>query len=289
MPPADGRRAERKIVSKADPHAAARTLEAFLNRNLLERGIFMRITAGAWQQEKKSVYKADQRQEKKGMDSADGQQEDKEEISVYAKKATQNTPWGNPAGAAQKQAVNPSGNSGKIKASIPDDQVGQLASELANSETKFDVQNVSSKAMRALANLRMSGALSEGEDKKKIAQMIRRMEKLLKRVRTKMKNLTKEEQLENQQKQAQERKKEQEARELRDELRTRRTKRRRDERNYALKETARDAQNAAAANASLPTTGAAAPSLPSAEILSAASSVDVAAVSAESVSLDVTV
>jgi len=31
MPPADGRRAEKKIVSKADPHAATRTPEAFLN------------------------------------------------------------------------------------------------------------------------------------------------------------------------------------------------------------------------------------------------------------------
>lgn len=246
----------------------------------------MRITAGAWQQEKKSVYKADQRQEKKGMDSADGQQEDEEEISVYAKKATQSTPWGNPAGAVQKQTANPSGNSGKIKASMPDDQVGQLASELANSETKFDVQNVSSKAMRALANLRMSGALSEGKDKKKIAQMIRRMEKLLKRVRTKMKHLVKEEQLENQQKRAEERKQEQEVRDLQDELRTRRTKRRRDERNYALKETAKDAQNAAAANAFLPTAGTAAPSLPSADT---AGSIDAAAVSAECVSLDVTV
>lgn len=246
----------------------------------------MRITAGAWQQEKKNAYKADQRQEKKGMDSADRQQEDEEEISVYAKKATQSTPWGNPAGAAQKQTANPSGNSGKIKASMPDDQVGQLASELANSETKFDVQNVSSKAMRALANLRMSGALSEGEDKKKIAQMIRRMEKLLKRVRTKMKHLVKEEQLENQQKRAEERKQEQEVRDLQDELRTRRTKRRRDERNYALKETARDAQNAAAANAFLPTAGAAAPSLPSADT---AGSIDAAVVSAEYISLDVTV
>jgi len=33
MPPADGRRAEKKIVSKADPHAATRTPEAFLKDN----------------------------------------------------------------------------------------------------------------------------------------------------------------------------------------------------------------------------------------------------------------
>ena len=132
----------------------------------------MKIAAGTWQQDKKSVYKADQQQNKKGVDSADQQQGDKEAIPVYAKKATQHTPWANPAGAAQKQTASASGNGGKIKASMPDDQVGQLASELANSETKFDVQNVSSKAMRALANLRMAGALSEGEDKKKIAQMV---------------------------------------------------------------------------------------------------------------------
>ena len=34
MPPADGRRADRNTVSKADPHAATRTLEAFLNGEL---------------------------------------------------------------------------------------------------------------------------------------------------------------------------------------------------------------------------------------------------------------
>lgn len=246
----------------------------------------MKIAAGTWQQERKSVYRTDRQQEKKGADSVNQQQEDKEATPVYTKEAMQNTPWANPAGAAQKQTASASGNSGKIKSSMPDDQVGQLASELANSETKFDVQNVSSKAMRALANLRMAGALSEGEDKKKIAQMVRRMERLLKRVRTKMKQLSKEEQLENQKKRAEERKKEQEARDLQDELRTRRTKRRRDERNYAIKETAKDSQNAAAANASLPTAGAAAPSLPS---LDTAGSIDAAAVSAECVSIDVTV
>lgn len=246
----------------------------------------MKIAAGTWQQDKKSVYKADQQQDKKGVDSAGQQQGDKEAIPVYAKKATQHTPWANPAGAAQKQTASASGNGGKIKASMPDDQVGQLASELANSETKFDVQNVSSKAMRALANLRMAGALSEGEDKKKIAQMVRRMERLLKRVRTKMKHLVKEEQLENQKKRAEERKKEQETRDLQDELRTRRTKRRRDERNYALKETAKDSQNAAAANTFLPTAGTTAPSLP---FVDTAGSIDAAAVSAECVSLDVTV
>ena len=95
----------------------------------------------------------------------------------------------------------------KVSVSMPDDSVGQLASELTMSETKLDVLNVSSKAMRALANLKMAYALSEGKDKEKIAQMIRRMQKLTKQIQKKVKNLTKEEQLELQRKRAEERQK----------------------------------------------------------------------------------
>ena len=191
-----------------------------------------------------------------------------------------------------------SGGNNKIRASMPDDNVGQLASELANCQTKLDVQQVSSKAMRALANLRMAGALSEGKDKEKIAQMIRRMQKLIKRVRIKMKNLTKEEELQNRQKKAEEERKEQEARQIRDELRNRRNKRQREERDYAIKESVGGSREAAAENI-LPGAAAGTPSMPtmsggnggSVSMADAGSvSVDAGvALAAEGVSLDVTV
>lgn len=73
----------------------------------------------------------------------------------------------------------------KASVSVPDDSTGQLASELASSETKMNVLQVSSKAMRALANLKMAYALSEGKDKEKIAQMIRRMQKLTRQIQKK--------------------------------------------------------------------------------------------------------
>lgn len=91
----------------------------------------------------------------------------------------------------------------KISTSMPDDSVGQLATELARSETRMDVVQVSSKAMRALANLKMSYVLSEGKEKEKIAQMIRRMERLTKKIHKKMRHLNNEEQLELQRKRAQ--------------------------------------------------------------------------------------
>ena len=90
------------------------------------------------------------------------------------------------------------GAGGKPKASLPDDQVGQLAAELANARSRFDVQQVAGKAMRALASLRMTAALCEGRDKAKINRMIARMEKLMKRTRVKIRHLDKEEQLERQ-------------------------------------------------------------------------------------------
>lgn len=90
----------------------------------------------------------------------------------------------------------------KVSVSMPEDSVGQLATELSRSETRMDVVQVSSKAMRALANLKMSYVLSEGKDKEKIAQMIRRMERLTKKIHKKMRHLTNEEQLELQRKRA---------------------------------------------------------------------------------------
>lgn len=134
----------------------------------------------------------------------------------------------------------------KMKSSAPDESVGQLASELARAETRMDVQQVSSKAMRALANLKMASVSCEGSEAKKIAQMIRRMEKLIKRISKKLQHLSKEEQLDNQRRRAEKKQQIERARELAEELSSRRRKRKKDERGYALKEMAEDNKNSAA-------------------------------------------
>ena len=127
-----------------------------------------------------------------------------------------------------------------MKSSAPDDSVGQLAAMLARAETKLDVQQVSGKAMRALVNLKSAAATAKGDDAKKLAAQIRRMEKLIKRIEKKLKHLGKEEQLELEQKRALEKEEKQKAELIEDELKTRRKKRRRDEKNYAAKELAED-------------------------------------------------
>lgn len=132
----------------------------------------------------------------------------------------------------------------KASVSVPDDSTGQLASELASSETKMNVLQVSSKAMRALANLKMAYALSEGKDKEKIAQMIRRMQKLTKQIQKKMKNLSKEEQMEIRRKRAEEKQEFEKELEIRKEISRRRKKRRREEHNYASKEMNEDRKEA---------------------------------------------
>lgn len=132
----------------------------------------------------------------------------------------------------------------KMSVSMPEDSVGQLATELARSETKMNVLQVSSKAMRALANLKMAYALSEGKDKEKIGQMIRRMQKLTRQIQKKVKNLSKEEQLELRRKHAEERQEMEKELEIRKEIRSRRKKRRREENNYAAKEVGQDRKEA---------------------------------------------
>ena len=124
----------------------------------------------------------------------------------------------------------------RMKSSSPKDSAGQLAAELARAETRLDVQQVMSKAMKALANLKLSVYIGEGEDAKKARQMIKRMEKLIKRIQKKLKHLGKEESMENDQKRAEKEQKEQKAKQIREELKSRRRKRKRDEREYAMKE-----------------------------------------------------
>lgn len=132
----------------------------------------------------------------------------------------------------------------KVSCSIPDDSTGQLAAMLARAETQMDVQQVSSKAMRALNSLKMSAIFAEGDDAKKVAARIRRMEKLMSRISKKQQQLNKEEVMEMQRRSAERRKEMQREQELRRDLDTRRTKRRRDERNYANKEVAQDSKEA---------------------------------------------
>lgn len=189
---------------------------------------------------------------------------------------------------ASKQAAHGGGASGKIRSSLPDDQVGTLAIQLANSQTKMDVQQVSGKALRSLANLKMCYISCDDKDKKKVLQMIRRTEKLIKRIRTKMRCLTKEEDLEKRRKKAEKREQEQEARELRDELRSRQRKRRREEWDYALKESSQQKDSSDSLPIPLPGAGAS-PSLPSGASAAAGATDAAAAVATESAALDVTV
>ena len=153
----------------------------------------------------------------------------------------------NPADAmkANGQMADGTGGGFNISCSVPDDSTGQLAAMLARAETKMDVQQVSSKAIRALSALKMSSVFAEGDDAKKVSQRIRRMEKLINRISKKQQQLNKEEVLELQRKSAEKLKEMKRAQELKKELDNKRTKRRRDERNYAAKEIAQDEKEAA--------------------------------------------
>ena len=177
----------------------------------------------------------------------------------------------------------------RIRSSTPDDSVGQLAAELSRSEKKLDVLQVLSKATRALANLKMSAYTCEGKDSKKVAQMIRRMEKLIKRIQKKVKQLGKEEQLEIQQKKAEKQKELERAKQIREELRGRRRKRRREERDYAMKELAEDGREAMSETLSgIIGAGSVLSGSPTASG-SAAGGMDLSSISMEGMSIDVTV
>lgn len=183
-----------------------------------------------------------------------------------------------------------SGSNFKMKASKPEDSVGQLAAMLARAETRIDVQQVASRAIRALTSLKMTQAASQGSDAKKIAQMIKRMEKLIKRIQKKMKHLNKEEQMTNDQKRAEKQQQEQKAKQIREELRTRRNRRRRDEREYAMKELNEDnkSQSGELMNSVMAGMHAAAGS-PDLSALAAAGGADLSAAPGDMGSIDITV
>lgn len=128
----------------------------------------------------------------------------------------------------------------KVKSSGPNNSVGDLAAMLARSETLMDVQQVFSKAMRALADLKMGAIASEGKDAKKYAQQIKRMEKLIKRIQKKLKHLSKEQRMEEQREKALKNEEKEKAKQIAEELKAHRKKRRREERRYALRELSED-------------------------------------------------
>lgn len=132
------------------------------------------------------------------------------------------------------------GSGFKMKASGPDNSVGELAAMLSRAETTLDVQQVMSKAMRALAQLKMCAVASEGKEAKKYAQLIKRMEKLIKRIQKKLKHLSKEQRMEEQRRKALKNEEKEKAEKIEEELKSHRKKRRREERRYALRELSED-------------------------------------------------
>ena len=211
-------------------------------------------------------------------------------LSSLKEEKGQETLFATPSKVSSGQPANDSGGF-QMRSSAPEDSVGQLAAMLARAETKLDVLQVSGKAMRALVNLKASAATAKGDDAKKLAAKIKRMEKLMKRIEKKLKHLDKEENMEREQKRAVEKQEKQKAERLEDELRTRRKKRRRDEKNYADKELAEDEKeaNAETMAALSGLGGASAPSLDAVSGMDAAMSGDVAAAVPDATSLDITV
>lgn len=138
-------------------------------------------------------------------------------------------------------------NSNYLKSSSSGgESVGSYAALLAKAETRMEVMEVSSKVTRTLAELKMASVGAEGDEAKKLARKIRRLEKLMKRIQQKLKNLSKEEQLELRKERAIKKQEMEKAQELHKELEKRRTKRRRDDRKYAQKEMAEDMKTGSA-------------------------------------------
>lgn len=189
----------------------------------------MNVTAKNWQSSASATYQTYTPSEKRGVQkTADTDILEKSASSVMGLNSDSNQ----------------SGSGFKMKASGPDNSVGELAAMLSRAETTLDVQQVMSKAMRALAQLKMCAVASEGKDAKKYAQQIKRMEKLIKRIQTKLKHLGKEQRMEEQRKKALKNEEKERAKKIDQELKAHRKKRRREERRYALKEISEDQKTA---------------------------------------------
>ncbi len=192
----------------------------------------MKVSASNWQSSAVNPYQASRTPESKsGEQTGLAAGDSGEDRDLLESASAQNS---------RSSAADKPGSGVKMKASGPDNSVGELASMLARAETVMDVQQVLGKAMRALAQLKMCAMCSEGKDAKKYAQQIKRMEKLIKRIQKKLKHLGKEQRIEDQRKRAEKKAEAEKEKQLREELRSRRRKRRRDELRYALKELSED-------------------------------------------------
>lgn len=194
----------------------------------------MKVFASNWQSSAVNPYQTSRTassKEKEGTGLA-GRQSAEDRFSLESSVV--------PEPNSRSSASDRSGSDFKMKASGPDNSVGELASMLARAETVMDVQQVLGKSMRALAQLKMCALCSDDKEAKKYAQQIKRMEKLIKRIQKKLKQLGKEQRIEEQRKQAEKKAQAEKEKQLREELRSRRRKRRRDELRYALKEISED-------------------------------------------------
>ena len=222
----------------------------------------MKVTARNWQMAQSSYYRLASQDQVKDQEQLKDQQPGVQEEQKELPTATETRPG---ITGIQKQDKDQSSDldllvksfdaqsaagsptSGKVKPSSNSTSgsgIGELAAQLAQAQTKLDVQQIAGKAMRALVNLQMAAAMSEGTDKKKAQQNVARMKKLIKRINKKMQHLAKEEQMELKIKKAEKKQELKKAEELQKELKKNRTKRRRDERNYASKELSKDRQEA---------------------------------------------
>ena len=203
----------------------------------------MQVTAGSWQPSD-AAYRSSQisQNRKTETDTTYDPQEAmdtdilKISSSALTKAGTDSKTESSSASAEEAK----SGSGFKMKSSGPQNTVGELASMLARAESLMDVQQVYSKAMRALTDLRMGAMASEGKDAKKYAQQIKRMEKLIKRINKKLKHLAKEQGMEQQAEKAAKRAELEKEKQIRQELEARRRKRHREEKEYALKQQAED-------------------------------------------------
>lgn len=123
-----------------------------------------------------------------------------------------------------------------------ENSIGQMATELANARNRLDVQLVISKATQKLSSLRMRAMRAEGKERTRLQMQIKRIEKLLKRTRLKMRNIGKEEHMEQKCKEAAKQERFQEADRLEKELRGKRRRRVKEEADYAIRERAKDTQ-----------------------------------------------
>ena len=112
------------------------------------------------------------------------------------------------------------------------DSSGTLTRRLVSASNTFTIQRIISDAFKDLGELRLTAAMSDGEDATKAKQIIRRLERLIRRSNRKISDLNKEDALQRKQDKAERDQKMQRAREIETELRRQIVSRRNRERKY---------------------------------------------------------